>query len=371
MVEQLLQELRHLREVQSDCCVSIIVPLKEGFAHTKENEIAIKNAFKEAERQLKQCQNNKESIEALELLKTSYSFHSGGGTFVGFASKDYVVYFQLPFTTKPKVVVDNSFEVRDLIFTINRLTRYWVLHLSLKKPKLYIGLEKHLTDHPDFSMASYQEMFKPEGKATVSVFTHTIRGYDEAKKEQQWLQLYFKRIVDAIEPFMTERIPLWVMGTEKDIGYFRKAFKHKERIAGEIRGNYEYLSPSQLAEIVWPEVQKYLAQQRVHFLEKTLQNAYRERLVSEGIVETWQFAMQQRIRILGVERGYVQPAWTNKNEPSEILLEKPEDEANYHYHKDIIDDLIEAVVSIKNAEVIFFEPGQLEKQSRVVGVRFW
>ena len=374
---QLVETLNELKNEPSKCCISICVPLEEGFANNKKNEISLKNAFKEAKEKLENFKEvtdpkiKKKAAENLNELIENYDFHSGGGTFVAFVSENTWTFYQLPFEVKRKVIVDDTFEVKDIIFTVNRLTTYYVLQLSLNGSILYYGIENKITRDPEFIHQSFKDEYK-DIKISVSVYQSNIRGGDDTKKITEARKLYFKRLSEKLQEYLKpdQTTPIFVLGTEKNIGYFRNATKLGKQIAEWIPGNYERLSEGQLSKFIWPYVVEWLEKRRKYFLEEQLSKAIATRKFVQGIADVWTAAVNYNIFILGVEKGYVQKAYTLRDDPYRILFEEPEDFSpeKYDYHPDIIDDIIEYVLSKKNTEVVFVSPGDLKDKKRIVAI---
>ncbi len=376
MIKPLRNELRKFVGVEKQCAVSLIVPLEEGFANQKKNFIRIKDALKTAREEVEKRNLDRDLAlrmrQQFKRFEEEIDFHAGGGTFVAFIDEDDITTFQLPFTSPEKVVVDTTYEVRDLIFTLNRLTAYWVLKLSLKDTRLYFGFEDKLFEDSDFFMPSYDNAFTERRKEYGSLYRSRIGGYDQEKKEMETRKLYFKRIADKVEEILEEtpNIPLFVMGTEKNLGYFRNATKLGKQVAAEIAGNYEFLTTGEVGKLVWPEVQKWVEKRRVEFVKTQLEEAFKQKRVATGIEDVWKAAVEQRIFILGVERGFIQPAAVNNENPYELKLgeEAPE---GYEQHKDLVDDIIEATLQKKDSEVVFVNPDDLKDYGRIVAITHW
>ncbi len=376
MIKPLHDALSTYVGVEKKCAVSLIVPLEEGFANQKKNFIRIKDALKEAREKVEQRKLERELALKMrahfQRFEEEIDFHAGGGTFVAFIDEDDIQTFQLPFTTAQKVVVDTTFEVRDLIFTLNRLTTYWVLKLSLKDTRLYFGFEDKLFEDTDFFMPSYDNAFTERRKEYGSLYRSRIGGYDQEKKETETRKLYFKRIAEKVEEILDETptIPLFVMGTEKNIGYFRHATKLGKQVAAEIPGNYEFLTIGEVGKLIWPEVLRWVERRRADFLKTELEEAYKAKRVATGIEEVWKAAVEQRIRILGVERKFIQPAAVKQDNPYQIRLGDTAPQG-FRLHQDLVDDIIEAALQKKETEVVFVEPDDLKAHGRIVAITHW
>ncbi len=375
---QLVETLNQIKASDSKCCISMSIPLETGFAKNKNNSLSIKNAIKEAKEKLANFKEvtdekiKKDALKNLEEFSENYEFHAGGGTFLAYISEDFWTFYQVPFEVKRKVIVDDTFEVKDVIFAVNRLTTYYVLQLSLNGSILYYGIEDKLTREPTFVQESFKDTF--DGKTPISVYQSFVRGGDDTKKSTEAKKLYFKRLAEALQKHLEldQTTPIFVLGTEKNIGYFRNETRLGKQIARWIPGNYERLSEGQLSKIVWEEVLKWLEERRKYFLEEQVSKAIASKKFRSGVAEVWKAALDKNVFILGVEKKFLQKAYTLRENPYEIFFEEPSDlqenPAKYNIHPDIIDDIIEKVLDKKNTEVVFVNPGDLKDKERIVAI---
>ncbi len=375
---QLVETLNQIQASNSQCCISLSIPLETGFANNKKNSLSIKNAIKEAKEKLEifseitDTNIKKQALKNLEEFSENYEFHAGGGTFLAYISENFWTFFQVPFQVKRKVIVDDTFEVKDVIFTVNRLTTYYVLQLSLNGSILYYGIEDKLTREPTFIQERFKDTF--EGKTPMSVYQSFVRGGDDTKKSTEAKKLYFKRLAEALQKHLEldRTTPIFVLGTEKNIGYFRNETKLGKQIARWIPGNYEKLSEGQLSQIVRPEVISWLEERRKYFLEEQVSKAIASQKFHTGIRDVWKASLDYNVFVLGVEKKFLQKAYTLRANPYEIFLEEPadfrENSDKYDIHPDLVDDIIEKVLSKKNTEVVFVEPDALKDKERIVAI---
>src|SRR5262249_43505907 len=64
-----------------------------------------------------------------------------------FASRDVATAVQLPFRPKARVVIDETFATRDLVYSLNRSPRYRALVLTAKPTRLFEATITALTEH--------------------------------------------------------------------------------------------------------------------------------------------------------------------------------------------------------------------------------
>ena len=117
--------------------------------------------------------------------------------------------FNLPFPVKEKVLLDETFTVRDLVFALNHSPRYWVLVLSTKRARLYEGFRDTLIE---LTTGGFPITHKVSpAKPLQSGF-----GLDRAKHQRQRHRQFLRR-VDGVFDQMAAKdpLPLVVMGTKR------------------------------------------------------------------------------------------------------------------------------------------------------------
>ncbi len=377
---QLKSKLYEIEQKEAHCKVSIIVPLDAGVPAIKKNNTKIKNAISDAIKKVKQFDELPSdkarsvrlgTISYLENLLESYDYHLGGGTFLAYASENFIHFMQMPFQVEGKVIVDDSFEIRDVIYALNRLLSYYVLQLSMDESILFYGLEDRLAKDSGFEPQVFKEKFEGK-KVPLRVYSEYIKGGDDTKKYAEAKKQYFKHLAKKLEEHLSldDETPVFVLGTEKNIGFFKSETKLGNQIAKWIHGNFKKMSEGELSQIVWPEVLEWLEAQKEQFLTQEIDEAVSARRFATGLTEVWTQAVNGNIRYLGVEKGYVQRAFTSKENPYEVLLEEPSDYSpeKYDHHPDFVDDIIEKTLSKKNSKVIFTKEGELVDRGKIVAV---
>lgn len=85
-------------------------------------------------------------LTQLDELVESIDFRYSLDGLVLFVNRDFSRAFFLPFSLKERVVVDETFYTRDLIYAMNRTPRYWGLVISEQPPRLFEGSHETLIE---------------------------------------------------------------------------------------------------------------------------------------------------------------------------------------------------------------------------------
>jgi len=353
--------------------VSIIVPLQKGSSHAQANRVRIKNAYKQAIEKIKSTVSDpiqqQKLLEIANEQKENSEFHNGGGIYVSYFSMEASYRFQFPLQTKEKVVVDLSFEVRDILYVLNRTPEYHLFLISQQTPRLYYGIGETLYPIYQHQLISFQDLYPDLEKPSIQFYSAHIGGYDTGVKQKERIRAYITRLANIVYDLLNEmpQIPLFVLGSEKYLGLIKETQLSK-LVAEYIAGIYEQMSESELCSLVYPHVLEYHKTQRYQFLQTKLREAISTGKASLGLSEVWAAAIEHKIRILGVEEDFIQPALVNQQNPYEVLpASEKEAKEGYEYHEDIVDDIVEMVLREKG-EVIFFKMDELLMHNRIVSI---
>jgi hypothetical protein len=271
-----------------------------------------------------------------------------------FVNRDFARKFYLPFSVKEKVLVDETFAVRDLVFALNHSPRYWVLVLSRKGARLYDGFRDTLIEVTTDGFPVTQKV--SPAKPLQSGF-----GLDRSK-HRHGRHRQFLRQVDGVFNQMTadDPLPLVVMGTKRSLAYFNEVSTSKALIVAALTGQYDRTPVKKLADLVWPLIKAHLDRQKKRALEELEAAIGAQRYVS-GIGEVWRLAQEGRAATLLVEEHFHYPAQVDS---SGLHLKAAEDPTAPDAFDDAVDELIQVVLA-KNGQVVFVDNEALQAHQRV------
>ncbi|MCC7232611.1 MAG: hypothetical protein IT242_06675 [Bacteroidia bacterium] len=262
----------------------------------------------------------------------------------------------LPFEVSEKVIVDESYEVRDLLYAAKLNTTLMSVVISQNRLITYYSF-----GHKFFRM-DFPGM--PDGTVDAMIennFNH--RDHSDANaRDEKALHSYLRFIDNVLSRELKAcPVPVVIFADRKLIGYFRKSTKNAKNIIGYVDGNFERSAPEELSASLQPVVRQWKAKE----LEKSLRvldQAVNDNLYSAGITEVWRAAAEGRGRILFVERDYRIKARYG-NDAYTIL---PDDQPGSVRNRieDAVDDIIEMVLR-NGGEVVFTDNGRLESYMHI------
>lgn len=146
----------------------------------------------------------------------------------------------------------------------------------------------------------------PDAPATMAVYQHdsperVANFSDMSERKEIVMDKFLHHIDSALDTILNSyQLPLFVLGTERILGHFKKLTKHEGAISKYIHGNYEEATFPQLKEMLEP-----------HFAELKLKTnsdtapagrVCREKALAVGITEVWREAMNHKGQLLVVEK---------------------------------------------------------------------
>lgn len=347
-----------LQKIAGYPSVTITLPTHRTAPENKQDPTRLKNLVKEAANRLLEEFSKRELeplLTRLEDLAAGIDFRYTLDGLALFVNRDFGRAHTLPFTLPERVVVDETFATRDLVFALNRTPHYWVLALSEKPTRLFDATREYLTeidsaDFPMFHTGPGGEEPLPGGF-----------GVRKSAYRDEYHRKFFRDVDSALKSFMDDDPqPLAVVGVERYLAFFDEVSSQKSEIVATLKGNHDKTSPHELGKLVWPLVKEALRKRRQKTVED-LARAVNERKVASTVGEVWRKAREGRGHLLLVEEGFHYPARVDE---SGMHLTPANDPAAPDVLDDAVDEIIEAVLATQG-QVVFAEPGQLSEHQRI------
>ncbi len=339
----------------------------------EKDPIKVKNAVNEAkERLLKEfSQREVEDVfERLDRVAKNLDYkHMLDGLAI-FVNAEWDGVYYLPFPVEDRVHINHGFTTRDLVRTLNRLPRYWVLALGAKPTRLYYGVGDSLTEVTEPATDHMGELkngfpYEYTGSNRDSVIMAVDKGHKDADYLDDHISNFFRTVDNLLHRFISvEPLPLIVVGEDRNISYFKHVSDHTKYIVGTVPGEYKREPKRKLETRVWEDVQTYLKEQR----EKKL-SAFHEAIGSGnhtfGLNSIWWTCRQGRVQDLLVEEGYSVPGVVNPDNPDDLIVYED------HETPGICDDLVDLIIEKKKKKggsVTFVEEGKLKDYEHIAAI---
>jgi hypothetical protein len=346
-----LKELQALTKVPA---LSILLPTHRTSPDNKQDPIQVKNLVKEASDRLSEEFSARELeplLKNLDELVNDIDYAYALDGLALFVAHDFAKKFYLPFTVPQRVIIDQTFATRDLVYGLHRAQRYWVILLSQNASRLLAGNGETLEEvnNKDFPL-------QMEGPGATTVLPDSA--------DSSYLDDRHRRFFQSVDRAFTayaedDTLPIVLGGVIRQISFFQEVSQYTAQVAGTLTGNFDKATLSQLVPEVWPIVRGVREQQRVDALA-SLDAAMGEGKVVSAIEEVWRLAQDGRGKLLLVEKGYHIPAVVDESGGLQVVDEAGGTEVM----DDAVDEIIEAVLA-KGGEVMLLDDNALTDHHRI------
>ena len=138
-----------LQQISGYPALTITLPTHRTSPDNQQDPIRLRNLVTQATDRLLGEFSKREIgplLARLEDLVNDVNYRQTLDGLVLCANQDFGVKYYLPFTLPERVVVEETFLTRDLVFAMNRTPRYWVLVLSEQPTRLFEGTRDTLVE---------------------------------------------------------------------------------------------------------------------------------------------------------------------------------------------------------------------------------
>jgi hypothetical protein len=356
-------------QARDNICISIIIPTHRLSPERQIDPIEARKVISKAKEYVLQRYKNekiKNLVDAIDELYGEVDFvhvNYGLGIFVSQTVRQ-LIYFSFP--VQEKIIVGDSFEVRDLLYEMNYSSRYYFLAITEKNARLYEGQLSHLIEVKDHNFPKeYREeyLYEHPSRGNSYVGHAFTKGAEKDKSilEEIRHQQFFRDVDELLDDYLHTDIPLIVSAVSKELASFKKVSRHATKIIASIEGNYTYIAPAELEKKVWETFRHTVDESKMRLLKE-----YEEKtgagLGVEGLEEVWKATSEGRGFKLLVEKDFKKTGFTVTRDHSNLhTLQPPE---RHKTLPDAVDDLIELVLE-KNGEVTFLEKDELKDHQHI------
>jgi hypothetical protein len=344
--------------------VSILLPFDPKMCLKTEIEHRLKIALGKVSKQLRTnfpAEKAIPVIEKLNRLVDNLNYHTHKRSIAIFASLTVEKVFYLDISIEEKIVIDESFEIRDLVLNKINTVQYLILllntensHMFLASSLSFILIKSNLPDHADYY-----------GRDLPGRITH----FSDIHEQKEIMLDKFMRHMDEGLSIILKAYPLpvFVMGPERVTGHFNALTKNDQHIIQYIHGNFEKANETVLREVMTP----YLAdwrkvQERV--ILKEMDKANDAHKLVTGVEEVWSAASHRNGKLLIVEKDYSCSAGL-AGDTDKIQIENRNTDRPF-YIKDAVDDIIEKIL-LNGGDVEFVENDVLKENGHIALIKYY
>ncbi|MDP4129811.1 MAG: hypothetical protein Q8939_06595 [Bacteroidota bacterium] len=344
--------------------VSIIMPFEPGMSVKKELQHQLKIAVEKVESQLFANYPSKKAMPVVVRLKNlirKLDFNTRKKGLAIFVSPIIEKVFYLDIPVNEKIIIGESFEIRDIVYCKKQLIQYLVLQLSGESSKIYLG---NCSTFIPIKSTVPQNVHAYERDMPEKVGNFS----DQDKHKEVLLDNFLHHLDQGLTEILKEYpLPVFVMGPERVLGHFKKITKNEKSLVQFIQGNYLEASETEIREVMesylknWREIKE-----RASLLQ--LEQARSENKLEFGIKQVWKIATHENSRLLLVEKDFMYPAHQGSDPDSiykeDLSLDNP------FYIKDAVDEIMEKVLAA-GGDIEFVSNEALKEYGHIALIRYY
>ncbi|MFZ1785970.1 MAG: hypothetical protein WAU23_12270 [Ferruginibacter sp.] len=358
-------EIREVMEaVHYQPAISIMMPFEPKMGLKAKLAHALEMATDKIEGELLENYPNEMSTLLMRKLKTiinNLNFDTHKKSIAIYVSPVFEKVLYLDIVVEKKIIIGESFEIRDLVYNKKEDREYLVLLLNTKEGHIYLGNSssfiKIVSNHFDLTKGAMIDL--PERVSNFSDIT--------GRKEIE-LDKFLRRVDNGLDIILTSYpLPLFIMGAKRILGHFKKLTKHAGAVIDYIPGHYDNMPLPELKESVEPFIKNWKKVKQQDLLNQ-LDNAAGKQKLAVGMKDVWRVAMGRKGRLLLVEKNYRYAAEHGSSD--EIIYKATEPYNKFSYIKDTVDDVIEKVLE-NGGDVEFVDEGLLAGYHHIALIQFY
>ncbi|MGN6477991.1 MAG: baeRF3 domain-containing protein [Flavipsychrobacter sp.] len=358
------EELQVINAVKYFPMVSVIVSIKPEIGLKAELAHKLKIAVDKIKRELQNKYPEAQWMPVFNKLANivdDFNYETATVTTAIFVSPLLSKVFHLQVPVEDKIVINESFEVRDLVYANTNSIKYLVLLLTGKIVKAYEGRPGYIQPIK-LDMAERIEAYDLDMPGEVANFS-------DPDKHKEILQDKFLKEADkAVSKLLkTRNEPLVLIGVDRLIGHFKSVSQNTASIAGIIHGNYDNTTIAEMQQILKPYEDELKMQYTNKWLRE-IEKALNANKLDFGIEQVWKSASENQGRVLIVERNFMYPAYYESKE--KIIHADDTTKAAAQHISDAVDDVIVTVLQ-NGGEVVFVDESTLNDYQHIALLKYY
>ena len=344
--------------------VSIILPFDTKMGLKNDLHHCLKIAVDEVIRELKQ--NYSTEMANLILFKLTniikdLNYNTFKSSIAIYVSPIFEKVLYLDIAVEQKIIIDESFEIRDLVYSKKHLHKYLVLLIRGNESHIYLGdstsLVRIVSNAPEIANSNSKD------------FTEKVSNFsDSSSLKEIRMEKYLRKIDNSLSIILQAyQLPLFIMGAGRLLGHFKSISKHLGMIVDFIPLNYEEISYERLKEVLLPSILDWKKVKQKDILNRLDQAASKNKLAI-GMTNVWREAVRRKGRLLVVEKNFKYSAQLGYGKDS--LEELPESYNKFSYIRDAVDDVMEKVLE-NGGDVEFVDAEVLKDYQHIALIDFF
>ncbi len=279
-----------------------------------------------------------------------------------FVSPVYSNVFFLDIDVEEKIVIDESFGIRDLLYSKKQLLKYLVVMASSKESHIF------LCNSDTFFVRILANKAESVDGFVNDIAERVLNFSDISERKEIMMDKFLHHLDHELGNILkTYNLPVFLVGTDRILGHFRKLTKYEAAIVSYIHGNYEEASMNELKGILAAHID-ILPQRKQNAILDQLEEAANRNKLAVGMKEVWKEASNQKGRVLVVEKNF---KYTAEHGDKENVIHKVSETSGFtSYIRDTVDDVIEKVLEF-GGDIEFVDDDLLKRYDRIALIQYF
>lgn len=345
------KKLRLLKDIKSDCCVTIILNTHRTKPENQKDAIVLKNLIKEAESRLYEHFDKrfaKQIHTGIQKLSEKINHNYNLDSLILFVNEDIAEFIRLAVPVENRVIIDKTFATRDLIRASHQQISYYCLVLSRQKARL-------IEAQNDLPIKEFDDTWPIDNDMIFTTDKHKL---SMAAGQDVLIEEFFNQVDKVVLSSIKDHpLPIMVVTEERNYNHYLKVADRKDLIIGHLNMNRDDKKAHHIVKDAWPVVKKIFKQKREERISELGKAVGSGKLLTD-INEIWSAVNQGRGNTLFIKKGFFQPAVIKDN------MVHPQKDTTNNNESGFIDDIIDEIVEINmkyGGDSVFIENDYLNK----------
>ena len=299
-------------------------------------------------------------IQKLQVIFRDINFNTYKKSIAIFLSPVFEKVLYLDFVVEERIIIDKSFEIRDLVYCKKQSRQYLVLLMSGKASLMFVGNSSTLVRIVSNTAGLFYD-------SANEVQDSGVNFSDISKCKDISTDKFLHHIDNVLDIILNAyRLPLFVLAAEQIMARFKNLNRHAGAVIKYVPGNYEEVALTQLKKILEPHIADWKKVKQKDLLNQ-LEDAAGKKKLAVGMVDVFREAMKCKGRLLVVEKNYIYSSGNGSNDKIIFNAIKPYNK--FSYIKNTVDEVMEKVLE-NGGDVEFAEEGLLKDYQQIALIQY-
>lgn len=237
-------------------------------------------------------------IQKLKAIIKSLDFNTHKKSLAIFVSPVFEKVYYLNIDVEEKIIVNESFQIRDIVHSKKQSQKFHILQLNEKSGRIFLSdTNSSVKMIPEGWMSKNNCQNNSTGQA--GYLPDTTVGKDFAIKN------FLYHVDDSLDKILeSDWLPVFVMGTEKIVEQFKNLSIHNEAFVEYVYGDFEECSLNDLKRLLKPRIADWQEIKQKNLLHQLREAASKNRL-SFGLEDVQRKVINRKGRLLLMENKYL------------------------------------------------------------------